>query len=226
MTEDPSLPETQRGTRPYTRSERIVDAVVHVTGLAAALVAVPVMITLAAVWHGDVSTVTAATIYGVSFVAMFAASAGYHMVPFPTWKGALRRLDHAAIYVKIAGTYTPFAVLLAGPDAVWILSGIWAAALVGSALKIAAPDRFEMAALALYLLMGWAVLAIGGPIVEKASPASMVLIVIGGLLYTVGVIFHLWNRLPFQNAIWHLFVLAASFVFYAAVLLEVARGGA
>lgn len=209
--------------RPYTRAERIADGVVHVAGVTAALVAVPVMITLAAVWHGDLSTVAAASVYGISLLVMFAASAGYHMIPFPSWRGVLRRLDHAAIYVKIAGTYTPFAVLLAGEDAKWILIGIWSAALIGTLIKVIAPDRFQVLTLVLYLVMGWAFLAIGGPIVERASTSSLVMMAVGGVLYTVGVVFHLWSRLPFQNAIWHGFVLAATFIFYAAVMTEVAR---
>jgi hemolysin III len=144
-------------------------------------------------------------------------------VPAPEWKARLRRLDHAAIYVKIAGTYTPFAVLFAGAQAAAILTGIWGAALVGAAMKVLAPGRFEWLTLGLYLAMGWAVLVIGGPILEGLSTASVVLVCVGGALYTLGVGFHLWDSLPFQNAIWHALVLAASFVFYAAIVTELVR---
>lgn len=194
----------------------------HVAGVIGALVAVPVMITLAAIWHGDLSTVAAASVYGASLIAMFAASALYHLVTLPRWRSVLRRLDHAAIYVKIAGTYTPFAVLFGGDRAGWILGGIWAAAVIGSAVKVLAPGRFEWLTLGLYLAMGWAVVVIGGPILEGVSTASLALIVTGGGLYTIGVLFHLWDGLPFQNAIWHALVLAATFVFYAAIMTEMA----
>jgi len=206
----------------YSRAERVADAVLHVLGVSAALVAVPVMITLAAVWHGDVPTVGAAAVYGTSLVCMLLASALYHMLEVPSWKEILRRLDHAAIYVKIAGTYTPFAVLLGGDHAVMILVGIWSAALVGVTLKVVAPGRFEWLTLGLYLAMGWAVVVVGQPIIAGLATASWVLIIVGGALYTVGVVFHLWDRLPFQNVIWHGHVLVASFVFYAAILIEVA----
>ena len=207
----------------YSRGERLSDAVIHVLGLAGALVAAPVMIVLAVVWEGDGPTVAAASIYGASLVAMFAASALYHLVPPSRWKAWLRRCDHAAIYVKIAGTYTPFAVLFAGEGAWAILTGMWAAAVAGAVLKVLAPGRFEWLTLGLYLAMGWAVLVIGGPILAAVSVPTLAMMVGGGVLYTVGVLFHLWDGLPYQNTIWHALVLAASFVFYAAVLTEVAR---
>ncbi|MCL5776389.1 hemolysin III family protein [Limibaculum sp. FT325] len=205
----------------YSRAEHIADAVLHVLGVVAALVAVPVLVTLAAVWHGSLPAVLAASVYGASLIAMFAFSAAYHLVRHPGAKEILRRLDHAAIYVKIAGTYTPFAVLLGRDEAATILAGIWTAALVGLAIKVTAPRRLEALCLVLYLGMGWAALVVGGPIIEGLSEAGLILMVTGGALYTLGVVFHLWHGLPFQNAIWHALVLAASFVFYAAILVEV-----
>ena len=207
----------------YTRAERVVDGAVHVIGLVAAVICAPVLVALAARWHGDVSTVTAAAVYAASLVAMFAASAAYHLVTRARGRWLLRRLDHAAIYVKIAGTYTPFAVLLAGERAPWILAGIWGAAACGVALRLLVPGRFQWTTLGLYLAMGWAVVVVGGPILEAISTPALVLVLTGGGLYTLGVVFHLWDGLPFQNAIWHALVLAASFVFYAAILTEVAR---
>ena len=207
----------------YSRAERIADAILHLIGIAAALIAVPVMISLAAVWYGDASTVGAAAVYGASLLAMLCLSACYHMVRDGRTKQVLRRLDHAAIYVKIAGTYTPFAVLLAGDDAGMILGGIWGAALLGVAFKIAAPKKIERLSLGLYLAMGWGFVVVGGPILEEISVASFRLMLAGGLLYTFGVGFFLWERLRFHNAIWHGMVVAASFAFYAAILVEVAR---
>ena len=205
----------------YSRAERMADALVHALGVGGALMAVPILVTLATVWHAELPAVTAAVVYGLSLIAMFCFSAAYHLVPHPTAKEILRRFDRAAIFMTIAATYTPFAVMLAGAETLRILAIIWGAALVGVALEIAAPRRFEAATLALYLAMGWAVLAIGGPILEGLTPVGFRLMVTGGVLYTVGVGFYLWDRLPYQNAIWHLLVLMASFVFYAAVLVEV-----
>ena len=207
----------------YTRAERLADAVMHGLGILFALIAVPVMVTLAAVWYGDASTVGAALVYGASLIAMFTLSACYHMVRHGRAKQFLRRLDHAAIYVKIAGTYTPFAVLLAGSDAVPILAGIWGAALLGCVLKLTAPRRLETLSVAIYLAMGWSAVVIGGPILHEISRATYHLMLTGGGLYTLGVVFLYWDRLRFHNAIWHAFVLAASFIFYVAILVEVTR---
>jgi hemolysin III len=174
------------------------------------------------VWYGDRTTVTAAIVYGLGLIAMLAFSASYHLVSHPHAKAILRRFDHAAIYVKIAATYTLFAILLARPQAASILSPIWTAAAVGLALKLAAPRRLERVSLALYLTMGWAIVIIGGPILDGLSAAGLLLVLAGGGVYTVGVIFLLWERLKFHNAIWHGLVLAASVLLYAAVLVEVA----
>ena len=212
--------QTVTTRRPYTRAERIADAVLHVTGLGAAAVAAPLLVAVAAVLGTDGATLAAAAVYAATLIAMFAASAGYHLIRSPRLSDWLRRLDHAAIYAKIAGTYTPFTVLLGGERTLAILAGMWSAAGLGILLKLIAPRRFELAALALYLAMGWAVAVIGWPILAALTPAALLLLVAGGVLYTVGVGFHLWDSLPFQNAIWHGFVLVASFAFYAAVLIE------
>ena len=213
------------GARGYSRAERLSDALVHVSGLVAALLAVPVLVTLAVVLRGDVPAVAGTAIYGVTLIAMILCSALYHMVPHAGWKGVLRRLDHSAIYAKIAGTYTPFS-LLAGAQGAYLLAGLWVAALAGMGLKIASPERFRWPALALYLAMGWAGLVAGGAVFAAMSPGVLALIVAGGLLYTVGVGFFLFERLPFHNTIWHVFVLAASVVFYIAVAAHVLGGGA
>ena len=207
----------------YTRAERIADAVLHIFGVIAALVAVPVIVTLAAVWYGDASTVGAAVVYGGSLIAMLVCSASYHMVRHGRTKQLLRRLDHAMIYIKIAGTYTLFAVLLAGDATMPILAGIWGMAMVGVCFKLVSARRWETFTLALYLAMGWAVVVIGAPILNGVSAATFALIVSGGGLYTVGVLFLYWERLRFHTAIWHAFVLTASFLIYAAILLEVAN---
>lgn len=208
----------------YSRAERLSDAAVHVTGILLALMAAPVLVTLAAVWRGEIGLVLAATVYALSLVGMLCCSALYHMAPLADWKDGLRRLDQSAIYVKIAGTYTPFAVL-AGPQSMPFLAGLWAAAAAGVSLKLIAPGRLFGPTVALYLAMGWAAVFVGGPILETMTPAGFQLVLVGGCLYTVGVIFLVWERLPFHTTIWHVFVLAASLLLYVAVVVEIAGRG-
>lgn len=208
----------------YSRAERLSDAILHVSGLAIVLIAVPVLITAAAFLRGDFSAIFGVTVYGLALIAMILCSALYNMVPHPGWAGMLKRLDHSAIYVKIAGTYTPF-TLLSG-HGVWLLAGLWGAALAGVGLKFAAPDRFRRAGLALYLGMGWVGLFAGGTFFATLSAPVIALIVAGGCLYTAGVAFYLFDRLPFHYTIWHGFVLTASLVFYAAVTLHLVQSAA
>ncbi len=206
----------------YSRAERLSDAVVHVAGLALVLAAVPVLIVLAALLRGDGAAVAGAAVYGATLILMILCSALYNMIDRPGWAWLLRRMDHAAIYVKIAGTYTPFA-LISGQGA-GLLAGVWGAAAAGVALKAVSPARFRWLALALYLGMGWAGAVAGGDLMEALPFATKVLMLVGGGLYTLGVVFYLAERLPFHNTIWHVHVLAASLVFYAAVLVMVVAG--
>ena len=205
----------------YSRAERLTDAVIHASGLTLVLIAVPVLITMAAFLRGDFTAMFAVTVYGLALIAMILCSALYNMVPHPDWEEVLKRLDHSAIYVKIAGTYTPFTML--SGQGLWLLTGLWAAALTGVGIKLVSPDRFRALTLALYLGMGWAGLVAGGSFLATLSAPVLVLIVIGGLLYTAGVVFYLFERLPFHYTIWHVFVLTASLVFYAAVTLHLVQ---
>jgi len=210
----------------YSKAEQISDAVVHVAGLMLVLMAVPVLIVLTALYRGDAASITGVSVYGGALIAMILFSALYNIGETSGFGAAkewlLRRLDHSAIYLKIAGTYTPF-ILLSG-QGLTLMLGVWTAALAGIGLKIISPERFKWIALALYLGMGWAGLLVGGPMFAAMPTAVMVLMVVGGSLYTLGVVFYLWRRLPFHYTIWHVFVLAASFVFYSAVLVYVLLG--
>ncbi len=205
----------------YSRSERISDAVIHVSGLVLVLVAVPVLITVTAFLRGDASALLGTTVYGLALIAMILCSALYNMIVSPGWGWLLKRLDHSAIYLKIAGTYTPF-TLLSG-HGFWLLATLWGAALTGVGIKLLSPDRFRTLTLALYLGMGWAGLLAGGTFFATLSAPVIALIVTGGLLYTAGVVFYLAERLPYHYTIWHVFVLSASLVFYAAVTLHVVQ---
>lgn len=211
----------------YSRAERISDAVIHVAGLSLVLMAVPVLIVVTALARGDALAMTGVSIYGGALFAMILCSALYNISQGMD-RGAARewlfkRLDHSAIYVKIAATYTPF-TLLSG-QGMALSAVLWGAALAGVALKLICPWRFRWPGLALYLAMGWAGVVAGQSLLAELPLAVVVLMVVGGGLYTGGVVFYLWERLPFHNTIWHGFVLAASLVFYAAVLTHVLSGG-
>jgi hemolysin III len=206
----------------YSRAEWISDAVIHVTGVVAALMAVPVLVTLAIILRGDLPAVAATTVYGVALIAMLVFSALFNMSSRPRLRRIFQRLDHTAILCLIAATYTPLA-LLSGAEATVLLSVLWVAAIAGAAIRAFAPDRLRLAAVALALLMGWAGLLAGGEVFAGLSTAVMVLIATGGALYTVGVVFFLFDRLPFHYTIWHVCVLAASAVFYAAVTVQLVQ---
>ena len=206
----------------YSRAERQSDAVVHFLGIGAALVAVPVLITLAVVLRGDAPAVVSTVLYGLALVTMLVFSALFHLTTQPRLRQVFRSLDHTAILCLIAATYTPF-VLLSGADAKGLLVTLWAAALLGAALRAFAPDRLKLAAIALALGMGWAGLIGGGALLAALSTPVMVLITLGGILYSVGVGFCLMERLPFHYTIWHICVLAASAVFYAAITVQLVQ---
>lgn len=206
----------------YSPAERRSDAVVHFLGIGAALIAVPTLIVLAVTLRGDAAAVASTTIYGLALLKMLVFSALFHLTTQPRLRRIFRSLDHTAILCLIAATYTPF-VLLSGAEATGLLVTLWAAALLGAALRAFAPDRLKLAAIALALGMGWAGLIGGGALFALLSTPVMVLITIGGVLYTVGVVFCVWERLPFHYTIWHLCVLAASATFYAAVTVQLVQ---
>lgn len=205
--------------RAYSRTEFLSDAAVHVSGLAAAVVAVPTLIALAVIWNGSSPVVAGVSVYGGSLLAMLLFSALYNMVPAGSWTAVLRRLDHSAIYFKIAGTFTPFAALSGGP-AGHLLAGLWGAALAGTGLRVFAPERLKWLALGLYLAMGWLGAIAGSAVLRDLSEPVFGLMLAGGLAYTAGFPIYLAKRLPFQNAIWHVFVLAGSVLFFTAVVLR------
>ena len=215
-------------SRAVMRGEALADAIVHFIGVVGALLAVPVLITLAAVWRGNDPLLAATVVYGITLIAMLSFSASYNVLSLRLERGrlveCLRRLDHAAIYAKIAGTYTPFAVIAGGPVGKWLLIAVWSFASLGMLAKMIMPDGWEKLSIAFYVGLGWAFLLVAEPVSNALLPATLALMVVGGLLYTVGVVFHVLKDLPYQNAIWHGFVLTASLAFFAAVTVEVTAG--
>lgn len=205
----------------YTRAERISDGVVHILGVSSAFVAVPVLIALTTTYRATPEAVLGASIYGVTLILMLTLSALYNMIENERWNGVLRRLDHSGIYVKIAGTYTPF-LLLSGVHAPGLLIGLWSSATIGSILKLIDPVRFRWIGLALYVLMGWAAVWAGHSMLSELSQTVLVLMLAGGVVYTLGIGFYLADWLPFHNTIWHVFVLLGSVLFFIAVSVRIA----
>lgn len=208
--------------RPCSRAEIVADAIVHLLGLAFGIGASVTLVILIAL-NPDLPRGISLGLYGFGLLAMLICSALYHMTSHARLKAVFRRLDHAAIFVMIAGTYTPFSLILIG--GLWgalLLGFVWTVALIGVFLKLRYPLRFDRLSVAAYLLLGWVILAALQPLISNASLAALILLLTGGGLYSLGVIFHLWERLPYQNAIWHVFVLAAAACHYAAILVDVA----
>ncbi|MEM9248537.1 MAG: hemolysin III family protein [Pseudomonadota bacterium] len=205
----------------YSRAEHLSDVAVHLVALVAAIAAVPVLITLTAVWLSQGAAIAATSIYGATLILMIACSALYNGFPKASLSWLFQRLDHSAIYFKIAGTYTAF-IMMTG-QGLWLLTGLWGAALAGSGLRAFGPGSWRWIAFALYLAMGWAGVAFGWSIFAALSAPVLVLMLVGGLLYTGGTIFLFWQSLPFHNTIWHVFVMAATTVFFVAVTMHMSQ---
>lgn len=207
-----------RSNRAYSRAEYLSDAVVHGIGIGGALIAGPVLITLAAVWVGDPTLIGALAVYAVTLLAMWVCSALYNLVQSEHLTPRFRRFDQSAIYFKIAGTYTPFIALASG--SMGFFAGIWTVALAGASVILFSKRSYIWLAIALYLGLGWAGAVAGGPLLSGITPMAMSLLIVGGLTYSFGIIFLMWSKLPFHNTIWHICVLAGTAICYAAIIAE------
>jgi hemolysin III len=203
----------------YTRREQLADGLIHVLGIAASVAAVATLATLAVVFCLPLLSAVSLGIYGAALAAVFCCSAAYHLTSEGKVKALLRRFDHAAIYIKIAATYTPFALVkLGGATGLFLLGLVWSITALGAAAKLFLPGRLIVTSYILYLSQGWAIVAVWEPFSAAVSARVMALLAVGGILYTAGVAFHLWERLRFHNAIWHAMVLAASACHFAAIV--------
>jgi hemolysin III len=198
----------------YSFAEILADGAVHAAGVILGLVGSAVLILWAAGSARPVE-LTAVVVYVAALLAMLGISAVYNLWPVSPTKWVLRRFDHSAIYVLIAGTYTQ---VKASFETSALLVGVWATALVGAALKLALPGRLDRVSILLYLLLGWSVVAVYDSVATALPSSALVLVAAGGVLYSGGVIFHVWRSLRFQNAIWHAFVLAAAACHWGAIL--------
>ena len=201
-----------------SRSEWRVDAMVHVVGVTFGLAACVTLAIVALPGAGSAELVSLA-VYGAGLLAMLGCSALYNIGGDGPRKAFWRRLDHAAIFVMIAGTYTPFlAIAIGGAWGTGLLVFVWTVAAAGVVLKLLHLERLETLSIAAYLLLGWTILVAIDRLIAAVSLPALILLVGGGILYSIGVLFYQWDRLPYQKAIWHGFVLAAAACHYFAIL--------
>lgn len=211
--------------RPYSRAEQVADRLLHGAALAASVVGAGVLIALA-LRQGDPMLAGSVTLYGFALVALFLTSGlcNHDLADHSSrWARRLRRLDHATIFFMVAATYTPFTVNTLEPPYGWLLLAfVWGVALLGIGAKLLLPQPpGRWFSVALCLTLGWSVVLVLDPLIAAISTAGLVLLLIGGVLYSAGVLFYLWHRLPYHHVAWHGMVVAAAACHYAAILVGV-----
>lgn len=203
--------------RVYDRNETIADGVIHVVGLLAAVIGVTALLVATAA-PDRIADAVAAGVYGFGLVGALTCSLLYNLWPRGPVKWILRRFDHSAIFLLIAGTYTPFLTRMPeGPLASALFAGVWGVAIVGVILKCTMPGRLDRVAIVLYLALGWSGIVAYPSLGEALGDMTLPLILAGGIVYSAGVVFHVWDSLRYQNAIWHGFVVTGAAIHYAAV---------
>ena len=198
--------------------EELANSLSHGVGFMCAVAATPVLI-IGARSRGTADDIVGSSVFGATMVLLYLASTWYHAVPVSPLKDRLQKLDHAAIYLLIAGTYTPFTLGVLGGAWGWTLFGlVWGAAAVGVCAKLIAGVRYPRLSTAMYVIMGWLVLIAIRPLTVSMSPAGVLWLVAGGISYSAGLVFYAARRLPYSHFVWHLFVLAGSTCHFFAVL--------
>src|SRR6187399_2651112 len=200
-------------------AEELANAITHGVGFVASLIGMPILV-LAAMEHGERAAVIGASVFGSTLVALYAASTFYHAVPHPRLKQRLRVIDHAAIYLLIAGTYTPFTLGVLRGAWGWTLFGfVWTLAALGVLFKVIfGSGRYSKLSTTIYVVMGWVIVAAIKPLFLSMDRVGLILLIAGGLLYTGGVVFYVDKRRAWTHPVWHLFVLGGSACHYFAVL--------
>jgi hemolysin III len=205
----------------YSPREEVANAITHGIGTLLAIAGL-VLLTLAGAHAGSGWTVVSGVLFGATLVLSYLSSTLYHAIPGPRIKKVLQIFDHSAILLLIAGTYTPFTLIsLHGPWGWTLFATVWTLALIGIAFEMTSLRRHRRLLIGLYLIMGWTVITAIKPLLANLSAQGFQLLLVGGLAYTVGVLFYLWRWLPFNHAVWHCFVLAGSCCHFFAVLFYV-----
>ena len=214
-----------RTNRPQSLGEEIANSVTHGVGWLLSTAGLAFLVVVAAA-TGDPWRITAASVYGATLVLLYATSTLYHALPGRRVKSVFRRLDHAAIYLLIAGTYTPFVLVPLRGVWGWSLFGVvWSLAVLGIVLKGVFGIRLAVLSTVVYVVMGWLALIAAGPLAARVPAAGLHWLVAGGVLYTLGVVFFAWDRVRYWHAVWHLFVLAGSAAHFCAVAQYALGGG-
>lgn len=217
---------TEALTPRYAFAEEVVSSAIHGIGIVFSIIALTVLVAFASM-HGDAWHVTSVAVFGTTLILLYTASTLYHGIPNEVAKPALRALDHIAIYLLIAGTYTPFTLIsLRGAWGWSLFAVVWSLAILGIALELTSLKRLRAPAVALYIGMGWLALAAAGPLIQAVPSQGLWLLLCGGAAYTLGVPFYLWRSLPFSHAIWHGFVLLGSMLHFFSILWYVLPSGA
>jgi len=205
----------------YTLGEEIAHAVTHGIGILLSIAGLAVLVAFASL-YGNAWHITSSSIYGATLILLYTASTLYHGIPQPSVKRVLRRIDHAAIFLLIAGTYTPFTLVNLRGGWGWTLFGlVWGFAILGVVLETALKRRVKWLSLTLYLGLGWLVLVAIEPLLESVAAGGLILLLAGGLCYSLGVIFYVWKRLAYHHAVWHLFVMAGSVLHFFSIFFYV-----
>lgn len=205
----------------YTLVEEILNASTHGFGIVLSIVGLAVLVAFASL-NGSAMLITSCAIFGGALIVAYASSTLYHAVTNEKAKQIFRQFDHSSIYLLIAGTYTPIVLTMLNPILGWSIFGIiWATTIFGIVLKFVFPHRFKKLSVALYLIMGWFIIVAINELIATMPSNGFLLMLIGGLFYSIGVIFYVWKKLPYNHAIWHLFVLGGSISHYFMVLFYV-----
>lgn len=206
----------------YSLAEEIANSISHGIGLVFGIVGLVLLLVQAIETNASTTAMTSYSLYGGSMVLLFLASTLYHAIPNARAKRWLKLFDHCAIYLLIAGTYTPFLLVgLDSPLARGLMVVIWGLALLGILFKLTIAHRFKVLSLVTYLLMGWLSLVVIYQMVMKLAPGSVTLLAVGGIVYSLGVIFYVCERIPYNHAIWHGFVLGGSVCHFLAIYLYI-----
>ncbi|MEP0367223.1 MAG: hemolysin III family protein [Cyclobacteriaceae bacterium] len=201
----------------YPHKEEILNVITHLAGFVLSVAGLVLLVVFASL-YGDAWHIVSFSIFGSSLVMLYLASTLYHSVKSKKWRRKLNVFDHAAIYVLIAGTYTPFCLVTLNGTMGWVLFGItWGLALVGVIFKIFFTGRFNMISTIGYVLMGWVAVIAAKPLYENLETGGLLLLILGGVSYTVGAIFYAIDRLPYNHATFHFWVLAGSLLHFFSV---------
>lgn len=221
MAKDVKITVTVEDDIRYSFAEELANSISHGLGVILAIAGLAVLVGFASV-YGTATHIVGVSVFGLTMILLYTASTLYHSVTQPKLKEMLRTLDHSAIYLLIAGTYTPFC--LVNLSGVWgwsVFAAIWSLALIGIVSRMTLGRKSNKVSVIIYLLMGWFIVIAFKPLMSNLNSTGLFFLFGGGLCYTAGVVFYVWHRLPYHHAIWHLFVLGGTVLHFFAILFAV-----